>query len=120
VILDLDGMVAELETAKIFLAKDGATITLVTNSTFLAGLALRRAMQLWHDAGKEVRQVVVTGEGLLDANEIGRLAITPRLSPSPGSRIRNYSPVRSTKNRGGFTWTRGMADSRRVYASTLG
>ena len=84
VILDLDDMVVELAKPIIFLAKDGVTITLLTNSTFLAGLALRRAMQLWHDAGKEVRQVVVTGEGLLDANEIGRPVITLRLFPLPG------------------------------------
>ncbi len=70
VMLDPDGMVAELATANIFLAKDGVAITPAANGTFLAGITRGRVMQLLRDAGEEVREMTVTTQDLLEADEI--------------------------------------------------
>jgi branched-chain amino acid aminotransferase len=70
VMLDPDGMVAELATANIFLAKDGVAITPVANGTFLAGITRARVMQLLRDAGEVVTEAVVTTQDLLEADEI--------------------------------------------------
>lgn len=70
VMLDPDGMVAELATANLFFAKDGVAITPVANGTFLAGITRGRVMQLLRDAGEVVTEAVVTTQDLLEADEI--------------------------------------------------
>jgi branched-chain amino acid aminotransferase len=70
VMLDPDGMVAELATANLFLAKDGIAITPAANGTFLAGITRARVIQLLRNAGEVVEEKVVTPRDLLEADEI--------------------------------------------------
>ena len=70
VMLDPDGMVAELATSNIFLAKDGVAITPLANGTFLAGVTRRRVIQLLRAAGEAVEEVRVTVDDLKRADEI--------------------------------------------------
>jgi branched-chain amino acid aminotransferase len=48
--LDPGDMVAELATAKIFLAKEGVAITLVANQTFVDRTSRSQVMKLLRDA----------------------------------------------------------------------
>ncbi|MDA9976061.1 aminotransferase class IV [Alphaproteobacteria bacterium] len=59
-------MVAELATAKIFLAKGGVAITLVANKTFFDGTSRSQVMKLLRYTGNEVRDAVATAEELFD------------------------------------------------------
>ena len=68
--LDPDGMVAELATSNIFLAKDGVAITPVANGTFLAGVTRRRVIQLLRAAGAPGEEASVSVDDLKRAAEI--------------------------------------------------
>jgi branched-chain amino acid aminotransferase len=70
VMLNPCDIVAELATAKIFLAKGGVAITLVANQTFFDGTTRSQVMKLLRDTGKEVREAVATAEELFDVAEI--------------------------------------------------
>jgi len=70
VMLDPEGMVAELATSNIFIAKDSVAITPVANGTFLAGITRRRVMQLLRAAGEMVEEAVVSVDDLQGADEI--------------------------------------------------
>ena len=70
VVLDGLGNVAELATANIWMAKDGAAHTPIANGTFLNGITRQRVGKLLAQAGIPVHERVISPEELLDADEI--------------------------------------------------
>jgi len=69
-VLDPVGNVAELATANVFMAKDGAVHTPVPNGTFLNGITRQRTVKLLEDAGVKVHQRSLTFEDFEEADEI--------------------------------------------------
>lgn len=70
VILDSNGNVAELCTANIWFAKDGAAHTPMPNGTFLNGITKQRIASLLRRAGVEVYERTISYQDLLGADEI--------------------------------------------------
>ncbi|MDH3472220.1 MAG: branched-chain amino acid aminotransferase [Rhodospirillales bacterium] len=70
VVLDAIGNVAELATANLWIAKDGAAHTPVTNGTFLNGVTRQRTAKLLQRAGIPVHERTVTWQDVLDADEV--------------------------------------------------
>jgi branched-chain amino acid aminotransferase len=70
VVLDGLGNVAELATANVWMAKNGAAHTPVANGTFLNGITKQRVAGLLHDAGIPVFERTISYQELLDADEI--------------------------------------------------
>ena len=70
VVLDGLGNVAELATANIWMAKDGAAHTPIPNGTFLNGITKQRTAKLLQDAGIPVYERTITLDELRDADEI--------------------------------------------------
>ncbi len=70
VVLDAIGNVAELATANIWMAKDGAAHTPVPNGTFLNGVTRRRVIALLEKAGIPVHERSLTYKDFLEADEI--------------------------------------------------
>lgn len=68
--LDLMGNVAELATANIFYAKDGAVHTPVPNGTFLSGITRHRIIRLLRGAGYDVHERTLSVADFSDADEI--------------------------------------------------
>ncbi|HTR15331.1 MAG TPA: branched-chain amino acid aminotransferase [Roseiarcus sp.] len=67
---DMLGNVAELGTANIFMAKDGAIMTPVANGSFLNGITRQRVLRLLRDDGKDVREATLTYADFDEADEI--------------------------------------------------
>ena len=70
VVLDGMGNVAELATANLWMAKEGAAHTPIVNGTFLNGITRQRVARLLEAAGIKVYERVITYEELLDADEV--------------------------------------------------
>jgi branched-chain amino acid aminotransferase len=70
VMCDMLGNVAELATANIFLAKDGAVHTPIANGTFLAGITRHRVIMLLRAAGVRVVESILRYQDFLGADEI--------------------------------------------------
>ena len=70
VVLDGLGNVAELATANIWMAKDGAAHTPIPNGTFLNGITKQRTAKLLQEAGVAVYERTITLDELRDADEI--------------------------------------------------
>jgi branched-chain amino acid aminotransferase len=69
-VLDFEGNVAELATANIWIAKNGAAHTPAANGTFLSGITRARVGQLLRDAGIEVHERTMTWDDVLSADEV--------------------------------------------------
>ena len=67
---DMLGNVAELATANIFMAKDGAAMTPIANGTFLNGVTRQRVLQLLRADGKDVREATLGFADFDEADEI--------------------------------------------------
>ena len=70
VVLDGLGNVAELATANVWIAKDGAAHTPAANGTFLSGITRQRVALLLAEAGIPVHERTITWEEVLDADEV--------------------------------------------------
>ena len=70
VLLDHEGNVAELATANIWIAKNGAAHTPVANGTFLCGITRYRVGLLLRESGIDVHERTMTWEEVLDADEV--------------------------------------------------
>ncbi len=70
VVLDGTGNVAELATANIWIAKDGAAHTPAANGTFLAGITRNRVAKLLREAGVTVHERTITWDEVLAADEV--------------------------------------------------
>ena len=67
---DMLGNVAELATANIFMAKDGAAMTPIANGTFLNGVTRQRVLQLLRADGKDMREATLGFADFDEADEI--------------------------------------------------
>lgn len=67
---DMLGNVAELATANVFMAKDGAVLTPVPNGTFLNGITRQRVIGLLRSAGIEVIETTLRYRDFEAADEI--------------------------------------------------
>ncbi len=70
VVLDGNGNVAELATANIWIAKDGAAHTPVANGSFLAGITRNRIVKLLREAGVTVHERTITWDEVIEADEV--------------------------------------------------
>ncbi len=70
VVLDGLGNVAELATANIWMAQDGAAHTPAINGTFLNGITRQRVIRLLEAAGIKVYERAITYQELKDADEV--------------------------------------------------
>ncbi len=70
IVRDMNGNVAELATANLFIAKDGVAITPAANGTFLNGITRQRVIGLLTEAGVPVEERRLTVEEVLDADEV--------------------------------------------------
>ena len=67
---DMLGNVAETASSNIFMVRDGVVFTPAANRTFLAGITRARVIALLREAGHEVREVTLSVEDFMDADEI--------------------------------------------------
>ena len=70
VVLDGLGNVAELATANLWMAKDGAAHTAAINGTFLNGITRQRIIMLLKRAGIPVYERTITVQELMEADEV--------------------------------------------------
>ena len=78
---DALGNVAELATANVFMAKDGAVFTPTPNGTFLNGITRQRVTGLLRDAGVTVVEQTLTYADFQNADEIFSSGNFSKLSP---------------------------------------
>ncbi len=67
---DMNGNIVETASSNVFLVKDGVVFTPAANRTFLAGITRARVIGLLREAGHEVREVTLSIEHFMDADEI--------------------------------------------------
>jgi len=67
---DMNGNIVETASSNVFLVKDGVVFTPAANRTFLAGITRARVIGLLRAAGYEVREVTLSVEDFMDADEI--------------------------------------------------
>lgn len=67
---DPSGNIAELCTANLWIAKDGAALTPAANGTFLSGITRQRVAALLREDGVEVVETVLTRRDILEADEV--------------------------------------------------
>ncbi|SSC68523.1 branched-chain amino acid aminotransferase [Ciceribacter selenitireducens] len=67
---DMNGNIVETASSNVFLVKDGVVFTPAANRTFLAGITRARVIGLLREAGHEVREVTLSVEDFMDADEI--------------------------------------------------
>ena len=91
-VLDGFGNVAELATANIWIAKDGAAHTPVANGTFLSGITRGRIAQLLRDAGIEVYERTITWQDVLDADEVFSSGNYAKILPITRVENRHFQP----------------------------
>jgi branched-chain amino acid aminotransferase len=78
---DALGNVAELGTANVFMAKDGAVLTPAPNGTFLNGITRQRVIKLMQQAGVTVIEKTLTYADFQTADEIFSSGNFSKLSP---------------------------------------
>jgi len=78
---DMNGNVAELGTANIFMAKDGVAFTPVPNGTFLAGITRLRTIELLRKAGVQVIEKSLTYADFETADELWSCGNYAKISP---------------------------------------
>ncbi len=92
VILDSIGNVAELATANIWLAKDGAAHTPVPNGCFLNGVTRQRVAKLLAEAGVPVYERAVTYQDLVEADEVFSTGNLGKVLPITRVGERDFQP----------------------------
>ncbi len=92
VVLDGLGNVAELATANLWMAKDGAAHTPIPNGTFLNGITKQRTAQLLEKAGVPVYERSIGVQELLDADEIFLSGNYGKVMPITKIEDRNLQP----------------------------
>lgn len=78
---DMNGNVAELGTANIFMGKDGVAFTPVPNGTFLAGITRLRTIELLRKAGIQVIEKSLTYADFEGADELWSCGNYAKVSP---------------------------------------
>ncbi len=92
VVLDALGNVAELATANLWLAKDGAAHTPAPNGTFLNGITRQRIAQLLRDAGIAVHERALAYQDFLEADEIFSTGNYGKVMPVTRIEARDLQP----------------------------
>lgn len=67
---DMNGNVVETASSNVFMVKDGVVYTPIANRTFLAGITRSRVMGLLRKAGFDVREVTLSVDDFMGADEI--------------------------------------------------
>jgi para-aminobenzoate synthetase/4-amino-4-deoxychorismate lyase len=88
-LLDGDGTVLEVSRGNVFLVRDGALVTPVTDGRLLPGVARRRIVEAAGAAGFRVDEEVVSEDGLRDADEVFVSGSVRGIEP-----VREYESVR--------------------------
>jgi len=91
-VLDMLGGVAETATANIFMARDGAVHTPVTNGTFLNGITRQRVIKLLRDDGVPVVEGTLRYEDFKNADEIFTTGNYSKVMPVTRIDDRNLQP----------------------------
>jgi branched-chain amino acid aminotransferase len=78
---DLNGNVAELANANVFMAKDGIVFTPSPNGTFLDGITRQRVIGLLRNAGVTVTETALSYADFLGADEIFSSGNYAKLAP---------------------------------------
>jgi branched-chain amino acid aminotransferase len=109
VVLDALGNVAELATANIWIAKDGAAISPVPNGTFLNGVTKQRVMQLLRERGIEVHEKRVTWQDVLEADEVFSTGNYGKVVPitKVDDRSLQPGPIFTTARQAYWDWAHG-------------
>ena len=92
VMLDAIGNVAELTTANLWIAKDGAAHTPVPNGTFLNGITRQRVIKLLRGAGVVVHERTITFQELREADELWSTGNYAKLLPITRIEDRHLQP----------------------------
>jgi len=92
VVLDPIGNVAELATANLFMAKDGAVHTPAPNGTFLNGITRQRVIRLLTEAGVPVYERTLTYRDLEEADEIFSTGNYSKVMPVTRIESRDLQP----------------------------
>ncbi|WP_420346419.1 branched-chain amino acid aminotransferase [Pelagibius sp.] len=109
VVLDALGNVAELATANIWIAKDGAAITPAPNGTFLNGITKQRVAKLLEQAGIKVHEAQVTWSDVMEADEVFSTGNYGKVVPVTQVEDRSLQPgpVFSTAREAYWSWAHG-------------
>ena len=109
VVLDALGNVAELATANIWIAKDGAAITPAPNGTFLNGVTKQRVAQLLEQAGVPVYEKQVTWQDVLTADEVFSTGNYGKVVPISQVEERHLQPgpIYATAREAYWNWAHG-------------
>lgn len=91
-VLDMLGGVAETATANIFMARDGAVHTPVTNGTFLNGITRQRVIMLLRDDGVPVVEGTLRYADFKNADEIFTTGNYSKVMPVTRIDDRNLQP----------------------------
>jgi len=109
VVLDALGNVAELATANLWIAKDGAAITPAPNGTFLNGVTRQRVMALLRERGVTVQEARVTWQDVQQADEVFSTGNYGKVVPITRVEDRNLQPgpVYTTAREAYWDWAHG-------------
>ncbi|HEX4409808.1 MAG TPA: branched-chain amino acid aminotransferase [Xanthobacteraceae bacterium] len=92
IMCDVDGNVAELATANVFMVKDGVAFTPAPNGTFLSGITRTRIIKLLREAGIEVVEKALSYSDFRGADEIFSTGNYVKVSPVTRIDERNLQP----------------------------
>ena len=92
VVLDALGNVAELATANIWIARDGAAHTPVANGCFLNGITRQRVAKLLAGAGIPVHERTITWAEVREADEVFTTGNLPKVLPITRVEDRELQP----------------------------
>ncbi|MCI4666081.1 MAG: branched-chain amino acid aminotransferase [Neomegalonema sp.] len=92
IVLDALGNVAETGTSNLFMVRDGETLTPIANGCFLAGVTRARIMSLLQQAGRPVREAVLTMEDFRGADEVFATGNYSKVTPVTAINDTHFAP----------------------------
>jgi branched-chain amino acid aminotransferase len=104
VMLDPNGNVAELASANVWIVKDGVAMTPVPNGTFLDGVTRRRIIELLRQDGTEVRELTLTFDDVMAADEVFSTGNYTKVMPIIRVEDRDLQPGPVTKRARELYW----------------
>lgn len=96
-VADALGNVAESATANVFMVKDGAVFTPVSNGTFLSGITRARHLSNLHAEGVEVHETVLSFDDFKSADEVFLSGNMAKVTPVTGFEDVSYQAGPVTK-----------------------
>ncbi len=109
VVLDAIGNVAELATANLWIAKDGAALTPAPNGSFLNGITRQRVMTLLRERGIKVHETRITWKDVMEADEVFSTGNYGKVQPITRVEDRSLQPgpVYTTAREAYWEWAHG-------------